>query len=445
MQNILIVDDDVTFCLMLKTFLEKKGFAVTETFTFKDGLKAIQTTIFSTILTDIRLPENDGLELLTEIKKKSPQTPVILMTGYGDIRSAVKAIKMGAYEYVTKPINPDEILFTIQAAIRDSLDKGKALPSLDYVTGIGDLAIKMNEYISLVAPTNLSVLILGESGTGKEYVARKIHNESQRSAKPFVAIDCGALPKDLSASELFGHVKGSFTSAVTDKTGQFIEANGGTIFLDEIGNLSYEVQIQLLRAIQERKVRPVGGNKEINVDLRIIAATNEDLMKGVQKGEFREGLYHRLNEFTLQVPRLQERQADLMIYANHFLALANRELNRSVEEFDNHVINIFKAYAWPGNIRELKNVIRRAVLLSGGEIISSRVLPPELCDSQLQAPAQGTGIDSDNLKEAIDQIEFEKIKSVLEKVKYNKTKAAQILNIDRKTLYNKLRQYDIEG
>lgn len=445
MQNILIVDDDVTFCLMLKTFLEKKGFFVTEAFSFKDGLKAVQKNTFSAILTDIRLPDNDGLELLREIKKKSNQTPVILMTGYGDIRTAVKAIKMGAFEYVTKPINPDEILFTLNTAIRDSQEKGKSLPVLDYVSGISESSIKMNEYISLVAPTNLSVLILGESGTGKEYVARKIHNESHRAAKPFVAIDCGALPKDLSASELFGHVKGSFTSAIADKTGQFIEANGGTIFLDEIGNLGYEVQIQLLRAIQERKVRPVGSNKEIEVDLRIIAATNEDLMKVVQNGEFREDLYHRLNEFTLQVPRLQDRQADLMIYANHFLALANRELNRTVQEFDSQVISVFKRYTWPGNIRELKNVIRRAVLLTTGEITTVKALPYELSDFQQHVQVQSIGYEGDNLKVAIDQIEFEKIKSVLEKVKYNKTRAAQILNIDRKTLYNKLKQYNIEG
>ncbi len=445
MQNILIVDDDVTFCLMLKTFLKKKGFGVTESFSFKDGLKAVQKSNFSVILTDIRLPENDGLELLAEIKKKSSQTPVILMTGYGDIRSAVKAIKMGAYEYVTKPINPDEILFTIQAAIHDSRENGKSLPAPGYVTGISETAIKLNEYISLVAPTNLSVLILGESGTGKEYVARKIHDESHRAEKPFVAIDCGALPKDLSASELFGHVKGSFTSAFNDKTGQFIEANGGTIFLDEIGNLGYEVQIQLLRAIQERKVKPVGGNKEIVVDLRIIAATNEDLIKVVQKGDFREDLYHRLNEFTLQVPRLQDRQADLMIYANHFLAHANRELNRSVREFNNEVVSVFKSYSWPGNLRELKNVIRRAVLLTLGEIITINALPVELSDNHTNYPSQANKFESDNLKKAIDKIEFEKIRSVLEKVKYNKTRAAQILNIDRKTLYNKLRQYDIEG
>jgi two-component system response regulator HydG len=444
MQNILIVDDDVTFCLMLKTFLEKKGFVVTESFSFRDGLKAINKTNFSVILTDIRLPENDGIELLAEIKKKSVHIPVILMTGYGDIRSAVKAIKMGAFEYVTKPINPDEILFTILAAIHDSQETGNSLPSPGYVTGISESAIKLNEYIRLVAPTNLSVLILGESGTGKEYVARKIHNESLRAEKPFVAIDCGALPKDLSASELFGHVKGSFTSAVSDKPGQFIEAKGGTIFLDEIGNLGYEVQVQLLRAIQERKVRPVGSNKEINVDLRIIAATNEDLINVVQKGEFREDLYHRLNEFILQVPRLYDRQADIMIYANHFLAHANLELGRSVREFDSQVISIFKSYTWPGNLRELKNVIRRAVLLTTGDIITSNTLPVELSDYQTNLPFQANKFESDNLKKAIDQIEFEKIRSVLEKVKYNKTRAAQILNIDRKTLYNKLRQYDME-
>ena len=261
MTNILIVDDDATFCVMLRTFLEKKGYAVKEAFSFSEGLKATKATNFDVILTDIRLPDKDGLELLTEIKSKQPQVPVILMTGYGDIRTAVKAIKMGAFEYVTKPINPDEILFIIQTALRDNREqKVQTSNSFDYVVGISESAAKLNEYISLVAPTSMSVLILGESGTGKEYVARKIHKESDRASKPFVAIDCGALPKDLAASEFFGHIKGSFTGAINDKTGQFVEANEGTLFLDEIGNLSYDVQIQLLRAIQERKVKPVGGN-----------------------------------------------------------------------------------------------------------------------------------------------------------------------------------------
>jgi two-component system response regulator HydG len=445
MANILIVDDDATFCVMLKTFLEKKSFSVKETFSFAEGLKTFNGGSFDILLIDIRLPDNDGLELLKIVRTQSPQIPVILMTGYGDIRTAVKAIKMGASDYVTKPVSPDEILWTINNALWDSRNKSKTTSiSLDFVTGISDTAVKMNEYIGLVSPTNMSVLIMGDSGTGKEYVARKIHLESNRSSKPFVALDCGALPKDLAASEIFGHVKGSFTGAITDKTGQFTEAHGGTLFLDEIGNLSYSVQIQLLRAIQERMIKPIGSNKEIKVDVRIIAATNDDLSQAVSRGDFREDLYHRLNEFTLQVPRLCERQSDLMIFANHFLTQANGELGRSVERFDEKVIAIFKSYVWPGNIRELKNIIRRAVLLTKGSIVTSETLPQEMIHS-LETPSYEKTFAGDDLKEAIDRIEYEKIKTVLEKVKYNKSKAAQLLNIDRKTLYNKLKQYNIES
>ncbi len=446
MANVLLVDDDSTFCVMLRTFLEKKGFSVKEAFSFAEGLKVFNSISFDILLVDIRLPDNDGLELLKIVKSRSPQIPVILMTGYGDIRTAVKAIKMGAFEYVTKPVSPDEILWTINTALSDTHDKSRtnSASTLDFLAGISDLAVKMNEYISLVAPTNISVLILGESGTGKEYVARKIHQESNRAPKPFIALDCGALPKDLAASEIFGHVKGSFTGAITDKTGQFVEADGGTLFLDEIGNLSYSVQIQLLRAIQERTVKPIGSNKEIKVDVRIIAATNDDLSQAVQRGDFREDLFHRLNEFTLQVPRLCDRQADLIIFANHFLNLANRELNRSVDRFDDRVINTFKTYSWPGNIRELKNVIRRAVLLTKSNVVTSETLPQGLIASQNTTLPEKAFV-SDDLKVTIDKIEYEKIKTVLEKVKYNKSKAAKILNIDRKTLYNKLKQYNIEN
>jgi two-component system, NtrC family, response regulator HydG len=445
MANILIVDDDATFCVMLKTFLEKKSFSVKETFSFAEGLKTFNSGNFDILLIDIRLPDNDGLELLKIVRSQSPQIPVILMTGYGDIRTAVKAIKMGASDYVTKPVSPDEILWTINNALWDCRNKSRTTSiSLDFVTGISDTAVKMNEYIGLVSPTNMSVLIMGDSGTGKEYVARKIHLESNRSSKPFVALDCGALPKDLAASEIFGHVKGSFTGAITDKTGQFTEAHGGTLFLDEIGNLSYSVQIQLLRAIQERMIKPIGSNKEIKVDVRIIAATNDDLSQAVGRGDFREDLYHRLNEFTLQVPRLWDRQSDLMIFANHFLTQANGELGRSVERFDEKVMAIFKSYVWPGNIRELKNIIRRAVLLTKGNIVTSETLPQEMIHS-LETPLYEKSFAGDDLKEAIDRIEYEKIKTVLEKVKYNKSKAAQLLNIDRKTLYNKLKQYNIES
>jgi two-component system, NtrC family, response regulator HydG len=443
MVNILVVDDDATFCVMLKTFLEKKNFSVKEAYSFSEGLKAAKNNAFEVVLIDIRLPDNDGLELLTQVKNINPNTPVILMTGYGDIRTAVRAIKMGAFEYVTKPVNPDEILFTIQSALRDNRSlKVSASASFDFVSGISESSVKLNEYIGLVAPTNMSVLILGESGTGKEFIARKIHQESDRATKPFVAIDCGALPKDLAASEFFGHVKGSFTGAVADKIGQFAEADGGTLFLDEIGNLSYQVQVQLLRAIQERKIKPVGSNKEIKVDVRLITATNEDLVVAVQKGSFREDLFHRLNEFTLQVPKLSERQTDLMLFANHFLQQANKELTRSVQRIDEKVLSVFKSYSWPGNIRELRNVIRRSVLLSKGDTITPDTLPIELITGINNSFNQ---IPGDDLKVTIDKIEFEKIKTVLEKVKYNKTKAAQLLNIDRKTLYNKLKQYNIEN
>jgi two-component system, NtrC family, response regulator HydG len=445
MANILIVDDDATFCVMLRTFLEKKGFGVKEAFSFAEGLKLFNGNDCDILLIDIRLPDNDGLELLKIVKSKSPQIPVILMTGYGDIRTAVKSIKLGASDYVTKPVSPDEILWTINNALWDGhSSKENGSPDLDYVTGISDSAVKMNEYISLVSPTNMSVLIMGESGTGKEYVARKIHHESNRSSKPFIALDCGALPKDLAASEIFGHVKGSFTGAITDKTGQFTEAHGGTLFLDEIGNLSYSVQIQLLRAIQERTIKPIGSNKEIKIDVRIIAATNDDLSQAVERGDFREDLFHRLNEFTLQVPRLCDRQVDLMIFANHFLTQANRELERSVNGFDDRVMTIFKSYSWPGNIRELKNVIRRAVLLSKGSVVTSDTLPQGLITTG-ETSLFEKSLNGDDLKEAIDKIEFEKIKAVLEKVKFNKSKAAQLLNIDRKTLYNKLRQFNIEN
>jgi len=286
----------------------------------------------------------------------------------------------------------------------------------------------------------MSVLILGESGTGKEFVARKIHAESNRASKPFVAIDCGALPKDLAASEFFGHIKGSFTGAVTTKTGQFVEANKGTLFLDEIGNLSYDVQIQILRAIQERKVKPIGGNKEIAVDVRILTATNEDLSQAVVRGNFREDLYHRLNEFAIEVPNLSSRGEDLHLFAQYFLKEANRELHRTVEGFDEDVMMAFGAYSWPGNFRELKNVVRRAVLLSVNNRITLNVLPRVITDNT----ENETVISSDNLKSLKDKLEKQKIIATLEKTRYNKSKAAELLQIDRKTLYNKLKQFGIE-
>jgi two-component system response regulator HydG len=459
MGKVLIVDDDVTFCLMLETLLSKHGYTVTQSFSYNEGRKKFLEFQPDLVLTDLRLPDHDGLELLKLLKSESSRVPVVLMTSYGDIKTAVKAMKMGAFDYVTKPVNPDEILATVKRALRSTEVEpaGRQLLQPDtYLEGESVSARRINEHTRLVAPTGMSVLILGESGTGKEFVARRIHEQSDRSKNPFVAIDCGALPRDLAGSEFFGHIKGSFTGAIADKQGQFEAANGGTIFLDEIGNLSYEIQVQLLRAIQERKIRRIGSTVEIPVDVRIITATNEDLKQAVSRGEFREDLYHRINEFAIQVPPLRERQEDLLLFAGYFLQQANAELGKAVSLFSEEVIGIFRAYSWPGNFRELKNIIKRAVLLSASDVITADTLPDELINESGIAQLKPVSVEiSDgsfteqeasselNLKESARRSEREVILAALEKVRFNKSKAAKLLDIDRKTLYNKMKQYDI--
>ncbi len=463
MSKVLIVDDDVTFCLMLDTFLNKHGYTVQQSFSYGEGRKKIVSFKPDIILTDLRLPDNDGLEVLRTVMRESPHVPVILMTGYADIRTAVQAMKMGAFDYVAKPVNPDEILITIKRALNPpDTDRVESAQSIDksgfFVEGLSPAARKISEYVSLVAPTNMSVLIMGESGTGKEFIARKIHLESVRADKTFVAIDCGALPRDLAGSEFFGHMKGSFTGAFSDKQGQFEAANGGTIFLDEIGNLSYDIQVQLLRAIQERKIRRIGSTNEVSIDVRIITATNEDLKQAVARGDFREDLYHRINEFAITVAPLRHRPEDLMLFAQHFLKYANSELNKNVEYFDKEVIDIFMKYSWPGNFREFKNIIKRAVLLSKGNTVLKHTLPEEIVSEALQHSALiATNIQFPevsikevnaeappvDLRDAAHRSERDLIITTLEKVRFNKSKAAKVLNVDRKTLYNKMRQYNI--
>jgi two-component system response regulator HydG len=441
--KILVVDDDTAFCVMLKTFLQKKGFEVVNAFSAQEADTALHAQHFDVLLTDIRLPDSDGLELLKKVKEKGMSTQVILMTGYTDIKTAVNAMKAGAFDYVSKPINPDEILHTIQQALKKqtpkatgiSIAKKEANQPLSFVKGISSDSSKLHDHISLVAPTKMSVLIIGDSGTGKEYIAHSIHTQSKRVSSPYIPVDCGAIPKELASSEFFGHVKGSFTGAVNDKTGHFEAANGGTLFLDEVGNLSYEVQVQLLRALQERKIKPVGSSQEIQVDIRVIAATNEDLAEAVKRGDFREDLYHRLNEFCIKVPKLAERKQDIMIFANHFLEQANDELEKDVTGFDQDVITLFKNYEWPGNLREMKNIIKRSVLLAKTQIIQIDVLPPEMSDTPAKGSLLGGYTKAD---------EEQAIKTALEKANYNKSKAAKLLDIDRKTLYNKLKLYNID-
>ncbi len=466
--SVLIIDDDPTFCLMLKSFLSKKDFATSTAFSGAEAILQVKKENFDVILSDFRLPDTDGLELLKEIREIKPGMPVIIMTSYADIRIAVKAMQNGAYEYVTKPVNPDEILLTINNALKKEKETVAIIPQLEskenniqsskkkspknifeYVEGSSETAKRIMSYIDVVAPTNLSVIIHGESGTGKEYVAKMIHQKSKRMNKPFVSIDCGALSRELAASELFGHIKGSFTGAIVDKTGQFVFAEGGTLFLDEIGNLSYEIQVQLLRAIQERKIRKIGSNQDVEIDVRIIVATNEDLQESVKKGTFREDLYHRLNEFTMVVPSLRDRGDDIGVFAEHFLNLANQELNKEVDDFDEEVKSIFRKYSWPGNLRELRNVVRRAVLLTSGPLVKKETLPHEIVfekreDSSVnQNNFQPVEQQPGDLKSLAEKTEKEMIINTLIKVNYNKSKAATILKIDRKTLYNKMKLYKI--
>lgn len=458
MNTILIVEDDVTYGTMLKGFLSRKGYSVEWVTSVSEALKITTERQVSLILSDLRLPDRDGIDLLTEVKEKYPQTAFIMMTGYAEISSAVQSMKLGASDYISKPIVPDDLIKKIQDALAASQsveknDEPVAAPPVaekqvkpkadpedqsEYLHGTAEKACALYEYVRLVAPTDMSVLINGASGTGKEYVAKLIHMQSKRAKAPFVAIDCGALPKDIAASELFGHIKGSFTGAVQDKTGHFVAAQGGTIFLDEIGNLSYEVQVQLLRALQEKKVRPVGGNKEIDIDVRVVSATNENLQDAIAKGVFREDLYHRINEFTLKMPTLQERKEDIMLFANFFLNKANIELEREAIGFDPAAERLLKAYSWPGNLRELKNVIKRAVLLTRGGFVTPDVLPSEIVSGEKAAPEP---VGSIVLKDSTQEKTL--ILEALQRADYNKSKAAKMLGIDRKTLYNKLKLYQI--
>jgi len=447
MAAILLIEDDLTFTRILEGFLGKHGHRVKIENKGKDGLKTFHNQHFDMVLLDYRLPDATGMEILTEIKRANSDTPVVIMTSFHDIRTAVKAIKSGALEYITKPVNPDELLMVLQQALVREKPTTKASPSTErnFVAGTSQLAKELQEFVRLVAPTNMSVLIEGESGTGKENIARTIHTLSQRSKGPFVAVDCGALSKELAGSELFGHVKGAFTGAVVDKIGQFEAAHRGTIFLDEVGNLSYDVQVKLLRAIQERIIQPIGSNKEIKVDVRILTATNDDLSEGVKRGEFREDLYHRLNEFKLKVPALRERGQDFNEFLEFFRSEANKELGRKVISFHPDVLRLFQQYDWPGNLRELKNVVKRAVLLTTSDEVTMNAIPSEMAAGVKGVQAvKETYPPIYDLKLLQEAQEKEMIIKTLHEVRYNKSKAARILNIDRKTLYLKMEKYGIE-
>lgn len=442
--SILIIDDDPYIIKLLEKYFQREGYKVIVSFKGKPVLKLLHNEKIDVVLCDIRLPDIDGTELLPYIRQISPDTAVVMMTAYAEIRAAVDSIKAGAFDYVTKPIYPEEITNTIERAIQKKTGEQAKTDDI-FITGESGIILQLIEQAKLVAPTDMSVLIQGETGSGKEYIARLIHKNSARKNKKFMAIDCGAIPRELAASELFGHVKGSFTGAISDKAGYFEQANGGTIFLDEIGNLSYETQVKLLRAIQQKVITRVGDSKAIDVDVRIISASNSDLLEASGEGHFREDLYHRINEFKLKLPPLRERGDDILIFARYFLEEANRELKKEVKDFDKEVVAAFRNYPWYGNLRELRNVIKRSVLLTRNEVVAINSLPEELIGEP------GTGSDFmektatiPDLKTAALEAEKLVLQKALQQANYNKSLAAKLLKIDRKTLYNKLSQLGMD-
>ena len=468
MTSILVIDDDKDICLILSKFLSKNNYSVTVAHNGEEGLRLLRSNDYALILCDYKLPDLTGVELLQKIKILNSAVAVVIITGYSDVKTAVETFRYGASDYVTKPLHPDELLVTISEAIaknklkndpqgsRESSNvevkksKTDTSSTSNFIVGISESSKTVQRYIELIGPADMSVIINGETGTGKEFVAQSVHKFSKRSDKPFIAIDCGALPKELAGSELFGHVKGSFTGAVADKQGSFEIADGGTIFLDEIGNLSYENQVKLLRVIQERKIKRIGATRDTAIDVRIIAATNENLMKAVKDGRFREDLYHRLNEFKIQLSPLRDRKEDIMFYAEFFLQKANQSLSRGVKTFSPEVRNYLSNYFWHGNLRELNNVIRRSVLLTLGDTMQTESLPQEITQANGfndSGAEGGSNIDESvgKLKSVAWTAERQAIIDALEKVNYNKSKASELLNIDRKTLYNKLKLYNISN
>lgn len=452
MPHILIVEDDIAFGTMLQTWLRKKGFEVDKATSVGAAVKLLVDNAADLVLSDLRLPDHDGLRLLKWMRDHDNNAPFIVMTNYAEVQNAVLAMKSGAADYIAKPVQPDILL----QKIKDALSAANAQPvqtvatpdkpvrnkpvksqkredSPRYIEGKSEASRQLYSYVELVAPTPMSVLILGASGTGKEYVARRIHELSQRHDRPFFALDCGAIPRDVAASEFFGHKKGAFTGADTDKRGAFEMANGGTLFLDEVGNLSYDVQVQLLRALQERRIRPVGGTEEIPIDIRLVCATNENLAEAVADGGFREDLYHRINEFTIYMPKLSERGTDLFLFADLFVRHANEELDRDVEGFDSAAAEMLASHPWTGNLRELNNVVKRAVLLTRGKHITPLELSQAMPPSQ-QEPTMALH-DEDS--------ERSRIVAALRQTNGNKAAAARLLGIDRKTIYNKIERLGI--
>jgi two-component system response regulator HydG len=448
-KTILIADDEGSHRLMLRAHLEREGFEIVEASDGDEAVARVTERLFDLVLMDIRMPKIDGLEALKRIKEINSEIPIIMMTAYGSIDSAVEALKAGAEDYLTKPLDIDELIIKVKKAIHyRQLEEETVLQKerlgirfdLSSIIGTSSAMKDLFETLSMVAPTEATVLLLGESGTGKELVANAIHQNSPRKDKPYVKVNCAALPETLLESEVFGHEKGAFTGAIEKKKGRFERADGGSMFLDEIGEMSLPTQTKILRVLQEREFEAVGGTKTIKVDVRIITATNKNLEEEVKQGRFREDLYYRLNVVPITIPPLRERSEDIPLLAEHFLRIYSEKNKREIRGFDPTVIDAFVSYDWPGNVRELENIVERTVIMSPGDTIRLDNLPPPIAGSQ-QTGDQGDRIPpSTSLKD----VERETIVKVLRQTGGNRTKAASILGITRKTLQNKIKDYSID-
>ncbi len=440
LNSILIVEDDTMFSKLLEVWFTKKKYSVNTAKSVTDAKRKIKISVPDAVICDLRLPKQDGITLLSWIKSKYPSVVVIMMTGYADVQSAVRSIKLGAYDYISKPFSPTELFEKLKEAFHSSDKKNKKTNQKEekinnakgkYIKGKSSAYEQLYKHLELVAPTDMSVLITGESGVGKEHIAREIHQKSNRKNEPFIAVDCGVLSKELAGSDLFGHIKGAFTGALTNKIGAFVSANKGTIFLDEIGNLALDVQVRLLRALQEKKIKPVGSDKEIDIDVRIITATNEDIDFAVENGYFRMDLYHRISEFILEIPALRDIKEDIPLFLNHFLEISNLTLQKKVEAFEPEVVELLTHYDWPGNIREMKNIVNRLTLLSTSNKIEKENIPSNFLKKR--------ELNTEN--ELLD--EKQQIENALNITQNNYIKTAALLNMDTKQLFLKIKKYNI--
>ena len=453
--QLLIVDDETSMCEFLEIILQKNGYQVSSRQSARAAIKDLETGTFDLVISDINMPEMSGLELLQLIKEKSPSTEVIMITAYASTDTAIQAMKRGAYDYIIKPFNNDEILLTIEKALKNSQlqrENRRLQQELEKRYGFGNLIgkspaiLKVYELIQRVAQTRANILITGESGTGKELVARAIHYTGPRKDQPFVTVNCGAIPEQLMESEFFGHEKGAFTGAIKTRDGYFAAADGGTIFLDEIGEIPPALQVKLLRVIQEKSFMRVGSTVERAVDIQVVSATNRDLESAVSEGSFREDLFYRLNVITIDLPPLRERSSDIPLLINHFLQKYNREYEHDIDCVSREALKLLLNYTYPGNVRELENIIERGVIMETGTVITPASLPPVLTRPATNGTVVGLRLPEDglDLEKTLAELEHQLINQALERCDHNKTKAAKLLGLSFRSFRYRLEKLDLQ-